>query len=83
MFIRYLFSYFAGNKKERMQIIVNNKAMVMAEGSTLSALAEALRLPEKGVAVAVNNQMIPREEWSATSLQEGVQVVVIKAACGG
>lgn len=83
MFIRYLFSYFAGNKKERMQIIVNNKAMEMAEGSTLSALAEALRLPEKGVAVAVNNQMIPREEWSATSLQEGVQVVVIKAACGG
>lgn len=83
MFIRYLFSYFAGNKKLRMQIIVNNKAMEMAEGSTLSALAETLRLPEKGVAVAVNNQMIPREEWSATSLQEGVQVVVIKAACGG
>ena len=83
MFIRYLFSYFAGNKKERMQIIVNNKAMEMAEGSTLSALAEALRLPEKGVAVAVNNQMIPREEWSATRLQEQAQVVVIKAACGG
>ena len=83
MFIRYLFSYCAGNKKERMQIIVNNKAMEMAEGSTLSTLAEALRLPEKGVAVAVNNQMIPREEWSATSLQAGAQVVVIKAACGG
>lgn len=66
-----------------MQIIVNNKAMEMAEGSTLSTLAEALRLPEKGVAVAVNNQMIPREEWSATSLQAGAQVVVIKAACGG
>ena len=83
MFIRYLFSYFAGNKKERMQLIVNHKAMAMAEGSTLSTLAEALRLPEKGVAVAVNNQMIPREAWSATSLQEGAQVVVIKAACGG
>lgn len=66
-----------------MQIIVNNKAMEMAEGSTLSTLAEALRLPEKGVAVAVNNQMIPREEWSATSLQAGAQIVVIKAACGG
>ena len=66
-----------------MQIIVNNKAMEMAEGSTLSTLAEALRLPEKGAAIAVNNQMIPREEWSATSLQEGAQVVVIKAACGG
>ena len=83
MFIRYLFSYFAGNKKERMQIIVNNKAMEMAEGSTLSALAETLRLPEKGVAVAINNQMIPREEWSTTGLQASAQVVVIKAACGG
>ena len=83
MFIRYLFSYFAGNKKERMQIIVNNKAMELAEESTLSTLAETLRLPEKGVAVAVNNQMIPREEWSETRLQEQAQVVVIKAACGG
>lgn len=83
MFIRYLFSYFAGNKELRMQIIVNNKAMEMAEGSTLSTLAETLRLPEKGVAVAVNNQMIPREEWSETRLQEQAQVVVIKAACGG
>ena len=83
MFIRYLFSYFAENKELHMQIIVNNKAMEMAEGSTLSALAETLRLPEKGVAVAVNNQMIPREEWRATRLQEGAQIVVIKAACGG
>ena len=83
MFIRYLFSYFAGNKKEGMQIIVNNKTMELAEESTLSTLAETLRLPEKGVAVAVNNQMIPREEWSATRLQEQAQVVVIKAACGG
>ena len=83
MFIRYLFSYFAENKELHMQIIVNNKAMEMAEGSTLSALAETLRLPEKGVAVAVNNQMIPREEWRATRLQEGARVVVIKAACGG
>ena len=66
-----------------MQIIVNNKAMELAEESTLSTLAETLRLPEKGVAVAVNNQMIPREEWSETRLQEQAQVVVIKAACGG
>lgn len=66
-----------------MQIIVNNKTMELAEESTLSTLAETLRLPEKGVAVAVNNQMIPREEWSETRLQEQAQVVVIKAACGG
>ena len=83
MFIRHLFHYFAGNKKEGMQIIVNNKTMELAEESTLSTLAETLRLPEKGVAVAVNNQMIPREEWSAMRLQEQAQVVVIKAACGG
>ena len=66
-----------------MQIIVNNKTMELAEESTLSTLAETLRLPEKGVAMAVNNQMIPREEWSETRLQEQAQVVVIKAACGG
>ncbi len=65
-----------------MNITVNNKP-VETEASTLKELAEQLALPEKGVAVAVSNKMVPRSEWDSCAITEGVNVVVIRAACGG
>ena len=65
-----------------MNITVNNK-QVVTETTTLLALSEELNLPEKGVAVAIGNQMIPRSEWTTTAISEGVSVIIIKAACGG
>ena len=46
-------------------------------------LSEELELPRQGVAVAVNNKMVPRTEWEQYALAEGMSVVIIKAACGG
>ena len=65
-----------------MNITVNNKP-VATEAATLLALSEELALPEKGVAVAISNQMIPRAEWADTQITEGTSVIIIKAACGG
>ena len=65
-----------------MNITVNNKSVV-TEAASLLALSEELNLPEKGVAVAISNQMIPRSEWATTAISEGVSVIIIKAACGG
>ena len=65
-----------------MNITVNNK-QVVTEATTLLALSEELNLPEKGIAVAIGNQMIPRSEWATTAISEGVSVIIIKAACGG
>ena len=65
-----------------MKLTVNNQTIeTMAD--TLSALATELSLPQSGVAVAVNNRMVPRAEWHEYALAEGMQVVIIKAACGG
>lgn len=66
-----------------MNIKVNNKMVTVPEGSSLFQLAQTLEFPEKGVAVAVNNQMVPRADWLDKKLAENDQVVVIKAACGG
>ena len=65
-----------------MQINVNNKPL-STTATSLSTLATELSLPEKGVAVAVNNKMVPRNLWEQTPLSEGMSVVIIKAACGG
>lgn len=65
-----------------MDININNKKTSIA-AKNLQELAQELHLPEKGVAVAISNQMIPRTEWADTLLAEGADVVIIKAACGG
>lgn len=65
-----------------MTILINNKS-TETSSKNLQELAEELALPEKGVAVAVANKMVPRTEWSDTSLNENDSVVIIKAACGG
>lgn len=65
-----------------MKIHVNQKETV-TEAANLYALAQELNLPEAGVAVAVDNKMIPRTSWSETRLHEDAKITIIKAACGG
>lgn len=65
-----------------MKLTVNNKA-VETQAANLQQLADELVLPAQGVAMAVNNRMVPRTEWASFLLTEGAQVVIIKAACGG
>lgn len=66
-----------------MKIQVNNKEMELEAAATVDELATRLQLPGKGVAIAVNNKMLPREDWAVRTLCENDSVVIIKAACGG
>lgn len=65
-----------------MDILINNKKTNVSSTNLLE-LAKEMNLPDKGVAVAISNQMIPRTEWASTPITEGADVVIIKAACGG
>lgn len=65
-----------------MKVLINNKE-VETDAATLSQLTNDLSLPAQGIAVAVNNRMIPRAEWTDYALSEDISIVIIKAACGG
>ena len=65
-----------------MKIRINSKETETG-AATLMVLAREMGLPEKGVAMAVNNRMVPRVEWSTTSISGGEDIVIIKAVCGG
>lgn len=65
-----------------MKVQVNNKE-VQTDAHTLSQLMEELALPTQGIAVAVNNRIVPRTAWAEQALQENSSIVIIKAACGG
>lgn len=65
-----------------MKISVNNKEKE-TEAGTIARLIEELVLPPVGVAVAVDNRMVPRTQWDSYALAEGMNIVIIRAACGG
>lgn len=65
-----------------MTILINNKS-TETQATNLQELANELALPEKGVAMAMANKMVPRSEWGTKVLNENDSVVIIKAACGG
>jgi sulfur carrier protein len=51
-------------------------------------LSEVLDLPEssntrRGIAVAVNGQVIPRSQYASTELSEGAKVEIVTAVQGG
>lgn len=66
-----------------MKVQVNNKEVEISPSSTITQLAAQLELAVLGIAIAVNNRMIPRTEWEKYVLKESDVLVIIKAACGG
>lgn len=65
-----------------MNVKVNNKE-VETQAHNLFQLSEELQLPSQGIAVAVSQHMIPRTEWKDLILKEGMDIIIIKAVCGG
>ena len=65
-----------------MKLRVNNKE-VETRATNLSLFSQEQNLPITGIAIAVNNRMIPRTEWDTYTLNEGDNILIIKAVCGG
>ena len=65
-----------------MKIKINNKEVETA-AKTVAELAAEQKLPEKGVAIANSNNMVPRTKWNNRLLNEGDDIVILKSFCGG
>ena len=67
-----------------MTIHVNDQPRAVSVQSTLADLLRELGLLErKGVAVAINDEVVPRATWLARGLRESDHVLVIQATQGG
>lgn len=79
----YLSLFFIFNEFVFMKLFVNSKEYQLADNASVAILAEELQLPKSGVAVAVNNQIVKKDEWQSTVLKENDKIIIIKAVCGG
>jgi sulfur carrier protein len=66
-----------------MRVLVNGEPTELESGATVEAVLASLELPDRGVAVAVDAEVVPRAEWPAHELNEGARVEVLRAIQGG
>jgi sulfur carrier protein len=69
-----------------MEIILNGVPTLLETGScTLAQLLElkGIMTDTRGVAAAVNQELIPRALWAVTLLQPGDRVEIVRAQQGG
>lgn len=68
-----------------MQIVFNGEERKVDDGIVLyELLVEAdLNLSQKGIAVAVNEVIFPKNSWTSTPIKSGDRVNVIQAVQGG
>lgn len=69
-----------------VDITLNGDAKGVASGSTVADVLRMMRLDPsspKGIAVAVNDEVVRKGEWNSRELGEGDRVEVITARQGG
>jgi sulfur carrier protein len=68
-----------------MKVLLNGTETELADGATVEAALDALDLPGagRGVAVAVDAEVVPRGEWTAHALHDGARVEILRAIQGG
>jgi sulfur carrier protein len=68
-----------------MRVLLNGETAELAEGATVQAAVDSLELPAsgRGLAVAVDAEVVPRTEWNRHELHEGARVEVLRAIQGG
>ena len=68
-----------------MKVLLNGEAAELEAGATVRSALDSLDLPAagRGVAVAVDAEVVPRGQWDATTLYEGARVEILRAIQGG
>ncbi len=63
--------------------ILNGAPHQLAPGATLADLIDALALSNQALALAVNRNVVPRQQWRERGVQPGDLVDLVRAIGGG
>jgi sulfur carrier protein len=68
-----------------MTVTVNGEPRQLVPGTTVAELVDQLDVPagHRGVAVAVDAEVVPRTEWDTTEVPDGARVEILVAIQGG
>lgn len=66
-----------------MRILLNGEAREVADAARLTDLVAELGLSGQAIAIAVNDDVVDRADWSGCALQPGARVEIVRAMTGG
>ncbi|HEX8744991.1 MAG TPA: sulfur carrier protein ThiS [Thermoleophilaceae bacterium] len=68
-----------------MRLVLNGSPRELPEGATVADAVRASGVPAlaRGLAVAVDGEVVPGSQWESTPLREGQRVEVLQAVQGG
>lgn len=67
-----------------MEVTVNQKTYQINSGCNIQYLfTDVLHQNSSGLAIAINQTIIPKAQWSEHQLQPNDQIIIIKATQGG
>lgn len=66
-----------------MTIVVNNQPLEFAADDTIPFVLQHININTRGVAVAVNNEVVPKAAWETYVLKENDKLTIIRATQGG
>jgi sulfur carrier protein len=66
-----------------MLVMVNGTERELADGSTVADALAAIDAPPRGIAVALDGEVVPRADWTETVLPPGGRIEVLTAVQGG
>jgi len=68
---------------DRVKLFVNGEATTAPDSVTVAAFLEGMGLPQKGVAVERNREIVPRSSFGSTILAEGDRIEIVQFVGGG
>lgn len=71
--------------EELINVVINGERYDLPEGARVRAAVEATGVDARGrgLAVAVDGEVVPRRRWDAIELENGQRVEIVGAVQGG
>jgi len=67
-----------------MQVSVNNELIDVNDGASVVELVQSQdSIPDTGIAVAVNSEVVPQSLWESKILNSNDNILIIQATQGG
>jgi sulfur carrier protein len=67
----------------KQEIVVNGEPMPLEQATLAELVAQRASAARRGIAIALNETVVPRRAWPTTRLKAGDRVEIVKVLVGG
>ncbi|WP_418700344.1 sulfur carrier protein ThiS [Barnesiella intestinihominis] len=66
-----------------MKIYINQKEIETQDSISVKELLDMQQITIEGTAIAIDNKLVPKNEWNDRILTDGNKITIIRATFGG